>query len=471
MEGLDFLNYIHRSKIGVYKNFGNDIAKQYEEQKERNYLKMMSRYKQNYIETIQQAPNEILNAALDQDTLIKQINDNSLKYFQDTFSKSLENLSEDIIDLGKNARNYGAQYVKGYLNNSNSKKARESFSKMFENISKASKIIYGEESILAHILEKADTYGKIKQKLQQKKFQLNGKVVNIDNTEEKKVVQYLNSLIKATESGALLKKDGNLNTQSFNGYFNNIFSTHFGENLLGSLIINNPNIYKNIVDEVNAIGAQNVDIQLKPELLNLAQQGTQVYKVDSQLKNFKVSVEVNGNSAEIILDIGTSIKNYQSGIGKISITGEKSFAYRLKQLIKTNEELNLSYNIIANSDIMPMEYAALKSNMVAYFADIFISGLGTSGDFSQYIIINGKFYSIYDILLKLKDYNFGGTQDNSIISISPVGIGKTTTYQEVRRSEKRNLWKAYKNSKNTFNMIENLELHASFYPNKYSALI
>lgn len=468
---LDFLNYIHRSKIGVYKTFGSGIVGEYNQQKDQNYLKMMSRFKQNYIKTISQAPNEFLNAALNQEELIKEINNNSLNYLQETFSESLEKLSAKIIDLGRGAREYGVQYVQQYLENSNSRKARENFSKMFENIAKASEIVYGEESILAHILQSANTYGEIKNKLQQTRFNLNGKIISINNTEERKVIQYINNLISATETKTLLLPNGNINTQSFNSYFNNIFSTNFGENLLGSLVYNNPEIYKNVIDEVNALGAQNVEIQIDSNLSALAQQGTQVYKVDSQLKNFKVSVDVNGTSATIILDIGTSIKNYQSGTTKVSITGEKSLIYRLQQLFKSNRDLILSYNILANSDVMALEYAALKASLTAYFADIFISGIGISGDFAQYIVINGKFYSIYDILLQLKNYNTGGLKDNSIITVNPIGVGKITAFQEQRRKEEpKNLIQAYKNSKISMNMLQGLNLHASFYPNRYNAL-
>ena len=468
---LDFLNYIHRSKIGVYKTFGSGIVGEYNQQKDQNYLKMMSRFKQNYIKTISQAPNEFLNAALNQEELIKEINNNSLNYLQETFSESLEKLSAQIIDLGRGAREYGVQYVQQYLENSNSRKARENFSKMFENIAKASEIVYGEESILAHILQSANTYGEIKNKLQQTRFNLNGKIISINNTEERKVIQYINNLISATETKTLLSPNGNINTQSFNSYFNNIFSTNFGENLLGSLVYNNPEIYKNIIDEVNALGAQNVDIQFDPEIAALAQQGTQVYKVDSQLKNFKVSVDVNGTSATIILDIGTSLKNYQSGTIKVSITGEKSLIYRLQQLFKSNRDLTLSYNILANSDVMALEYAALKASLTAYFADIFISGIGVGGDFAQYIVINGKFYSIYDILLQLKNYNTGGLKDNSIITVNPIGIGKITAFQEQRRGEEpKSLIQAYKNSKISMNMLQGLNLHASFYPNRYNTL-
>ena len=468
---LDFLNYIHRSKLGIYKTFGSGIVGEYNQQKDQNYLKMMSRFKQNYIKTISQAPNEFLNAALNQEELIKEINNNSLNYLQETFSESLEKLSAQIIDLGRGAREYGAQYVRQYLENSNSRKARENFSKMFENIAKASEIVYGEESILAHILQSANTYGEIKNKLQQTRFNLNGKIVNINNTEERKVIQYINNLISATETKTLLLPNGNINTQSFNSYFNNIFSTNFGENLLGSLVYNNPEIYKNVIDEINALGAQNVEIQIDSDLSALAQQGTQVYKVDSQLKNFKVSVDVNGTSATIILDIGTSIKNYQSGTTKVSITGEKSLIYRLQQLFKSNRDLILSYNILANSDVMALEYAALKASLTAYFADIFISGIGISGDFAQYIVINGKFYSIYDILLQLKNYNTGGLKDNSIITVNPIGVGKITAFQEQRRKEEpKNLIQAYKNSKISMNMLQGLNLHASFYPNRYNAL-
>jgi hypothetical protein len=39
-------------------------------------------------------------------------------------------------------------------------------------------------------------------------------------------------------------------------------------------------------------------------------------------------------------------------------------------------------------------YKALKAAIVARNLDVLMSGMGIQGDFSQFIIINGEFYSI-----------------------------------------------------------------------------
>lgn len=465
MSNFTYAGYIHRSKVGVYGEFGTGIVAEYNRQREQNYNKMMNRFKQNYVQSISQAPNELLNAALNQDELIESIDENVLSILQDNFSEALQSLSTSIVNLQISAKEYGAQYVQQYLENSASRKARESFSKMFEDIAKAAELVYGDNSILAHILQTANTYGEIKQKLQQTRFNLNGKIVSINNTEEKKAIQYLNNLIAAIESRSLLAKDGTINMQGFHSSFNNIFSTNFGENLLKSLVLGNPDIYKNIIDEVNNLGSKNITISLDSELRGLAQQGTQVYKVDSQLKNFSVSVDVNGTKADIVLDIGTSIKNYQSKPSKVSITGEKTLMYRLSQLFRNQQDLMIAYNVVANSDTMTVEYNMLKSNIMSYFADVFISGIGAEGDFSQYIIINGNFYSIYDILTKIKDV------ESNIISVNPIGIPKVTNFQQSRRDENANVIRAYKNSRISRDLLQGVSLHASFYPNRYNALI
>lgn len=50
-----------------------------------------------------------------------------------------------------------------------------------------------------------------------------------------------------------------------------------------------------------------------------------------------------------------------------------------------------SLGLVAQDDSM---YKALKAAMVARNLDVMMSGLGLQGDFAQFIIINGEFYSI-----------------------------------------------------------------------------
>ena len=47
--------------------------------------------------------------------------------------------------------------------------------------------------------------------------------------------------------------------------------------------------------------------------------------------------------------------------------------------------------LVAQDDSM---YKALKAAIVARNLDVLMSGMGIQGDFSQFIIINGEFYSI-----------------------------------------------------------------------------
>jgi hypothetical protein len=48
-------------------------------------------------------------------------------------------------------------------------------------------------------------------------------------------------------------------------------------------------------------------------------------------------------------------------------------------------------------------YSAFKAAIIKTNADILIAGSGTAGDFAQFIIINGQFFSIASIIEKVAD--------------------------------------------------------------------
>jgi hypothetical protein len=78
----------------------------------------------------------------------------------------------------------------------------------------------------------------------------------------------------------------------------------------------------------------------------------------------------------------------------VAITTEISFLNRINQLLDSEGDKYYVYNslgLVGQDDSM---YSALKAAMVARNLDVMMSGLGPQGDFSQYIIINGEFYSI-----------------------------------------------------------------------------
>jgi hypothetical protein len=121
-------------------------------------------------------------------------------------------------------------------------------------------------------------------------------------------------------------------------------------------------------------------------------------------------------------------------------------------------------------------YAALKAALVARNADMFVSGMGVQGDFSQYLVINGKFYSIWQLLVLLENYNKGEgtTQENhgsDPVTISASGLSAVLDVSRQRLKEKRpSITKAYARAKQQNNLIENLGLQGHFYPNRFKNL-
>jgi hypothetical protein len=101
-----------------------------------------------------------------------------------------------------------------------------------------------------------------------------------------------------------------------------------------------------------------------------------------------------------------------------------------------------------------------------------ISGTGFQGDFSQFIVINGEFYSVWEVILLLEQYNSGqGSSKNYDDASDPVTIsaeGLTQVWEQIASvSNKRgNLMQAYVRSKQQNQIIESLGLRGHFYPSR-----
>jgi hypothetical protein len=105
-----------------------------------------------------------------------------------------------------------------------------------------------------------------------------------------------------------------------------------------------------------------------------------------------------------------------------------------------------------------------------------MSGLGPQGDFSQYIIINGEFYSIWQIILALENFNHGqgsyGKGDaTDPVTISATGLKAVSDITEQVKDIPSNLIAAYTRSKMQNRMVENLGLTGHFYPNRLKNIL
>ena len=114
-------------------------------------------------------------------------------------------------------------------------------------------------------------------------------------------------------------------------------------------------------------------------------------------------------------------------------------------------------------------YAALKAAIVARNIDVLLSGLGTQGDFSQFIIINGEFYSIWQIISLIENFNTGQgtTSGNSdIVTISAVGLNKISELTQKELGDPESIEEAYVRCKQQNDIINQLKLSAHFYPQR-----
>ena len=119
-------------------------------------------------------------------------------------------------------------------------------------------------------------------------------------------------------------------------------------------------------------------------------------------------------------------------------------------------------------------YAALKAAVVARAADFIISGFGIQGDFAQFIVINGNFYSIWQIILALQYFNEGqghsglnpGRTDP--ITISAMGLSDVTELTAEAQDKDANLYEAFKRAKKQNKLIEDLAMGGHFYPQRLS---
>ena len=63
-------------------------------------------------------------------------------------------------------------------------------------------------------------------------------------------------------------------------------------------------------------------------------------------------------------------------------------------MLKNSIENYYAYNALGLAGQDNELYSSLKAALVARNLDVLISGLGVQGDFAQYLVINGNFYSI-----------------------------------------------------------------------------
>ncbi len=459
--------YIHRH-IAHFEQ-GDAIAS-FQNQKEKGYLRMKRRYKQNYLKNIQLTDTQenILNISAQGDKFISDIDELLLEALDTNIGNSLKQVN---IEPGMRQSYAG---LNNFINTGEAKYLDD----IFHGIELATDVLeeyLPELSILIgqqNWLSSGRNLKKLSQLIQKEIKTMENKAVSLTQEKYLALINHLNSLVIGLQQK-------NVNINSLRTSLTHIFSTTLGE------FVTNKGIGKigNLVEESlkkTFTGTHTISrsVKLSKDLERYRQQGDNVFKVDGSFENLKIELS-NGQNLRVNLGISTKwYKGSSNGkIYKVDITNEQSFVHRAKQIASNNNERYYIYNALALVNQNSAAYVNLKASIIANTFDFLISGMGVHGDFAQFLVINGQFYSIWDIILLLNNNNYGSSNSgytvnkNDIISISARGLTPIGVKTDEARKYTPNLDWAYKRAKETNKEIEDVQLAGYFYPQRIAKLL
>lgn len=157
-------------------------------------------------------------------------------------------------------------------------------------------------------------------------------------------------------------------------------------------------------------------------------------KMDVRLNNFIFSMSgLSGiDKGQLMIDVGISTKSYVTQFfGDIENQKRQSFASgsggTLKEALEAIFDNNvrplyLSYNIFAHGSKRPKEVKALNDLILTRQLVRLFSSRGGSQDFSQFMIVNGKVVSIWQMILATEKFvglsnSLGGAQQMVALTI------------------------------------------------------
>lgn len=459
--------YIHRHI--------NDFAERspamdlFQRQKESGLAQAKLRYAHNYLKNVSPVSlnaQRILNAAMSEEEIVN--------YLDDAFTETITNKMSSVqsFDLQKSIIESN-KAIKDYLNTKDLKK----LDNLFAQISKASEILQKDNNYIVFLLgqnnyRKDKDLKKLQTMLDNKIAELNNKatLLNISQQRLLSAAQSLSGLISAIA-------DDTLNKNNFSGYLSNIFSTQIGEYLMSRNVQKMCGLgLKETRDSL--VGSKNVEIDeddiTKTLISEYGQKGDQSFKTDNSFSNLELTIDEDGNDGgyNYTINLGLSTKWYK-GDGKnnnkvydVKITTETSYQNRLNQMFLSQEEKYYAYNALGLSKQDKKLYQALNNSIIYRNIDVLISGIGINRDFSQYIVVNGKFYSIWQIINLLD----ASKEKKGLVNIE-ISLNEVTSLTQKYINKPKNLSLAYVRCKEQNNLINNLGFTAHFYPNRFINLV
>lgn len=461
--------YMHRHLEHFEKD---DAISLFQTQKKQNYLEMKNRYKKNYLSNISGVNNEslkILDAAMREEEIMSNLDKDLLDVLNKRVAEGIQAYELDTkLSSAYNSLN---QFL-------NSKDAKD-LDNLFAQITKATALLNTNmDGLLALVgprgeYKKHRDLTKLSMLLQQEIAKLEGKILNVSQKKLLSVEKSLSSLITG------LSSDKNISRSSLQRYLSNIFSTQIGEYIVSKGVAKGLDLGLKEI-RTSLTGAQNIEItsdEVDSFVKAFGQTGKTTFKTDNSFQNLEITLE-DGTTFNI--NLGLSTKWYKGGGDEgVAITQETSksgsFVHRIGQMFNDSDKYYVynSLGLVGQDNSM---YSALKAAIVARNLDVMMSGLGLQGDFSQYIIINGEFYSIWQIILALENFNHGqgsyGKGDAmDPVTISATGLKAISDATEMVKDVPSNLAAAYFRSKMQNRMIENLGLAGHFYPNRLKNIL
>lgn len=446
--------YIHLHAENIGRLFGgdiNDAARLFNVHRTYAYKTMRQEVLKSWRKTITPVNNKItsvLNTVFSQDLdgYVTEID----KTIRGKIEDNISNAAEKVIDIQKKASNQNFALI---LNKGKSREAIEELNKTVEIIAEAVKLL---KSPMSNSLAIA--------------------LLNAQNNSPKTITGYSRNLLKALnnfkkvnqiaeESDIDLalktlttlcknineqktRKGENLTAKSLKNTVDYVFTSGLTESIVANSLVNANNEFEKML--ISTCGQTNGTLEFDEKFQDNSKIATG--KTDVNLKNVKITLENFLRGAELITEVGLSVKSYRvtnflkngKALPKTISSGRGgNLQTAFKAIFGDNEMGNYyAYNTIAFRTNNQVDEASLALNdliIARRFNRLFMQR--NKRDFSQILVVNGQVFSFWEIIKSIAEAGsarFSSSKNiNQIVSLS---IPDTKTIKNInQRIENANI--------------------------------
>lgn len=399
--------YIHLNKVNIGSRANKNLSSNFSSLKQQMATQLKAQYINLMSERLK-APAGTLKAIsstmnLSQEELMNKMDAQIRKELQQGISTSKLQALFDTVKGGN---------LNQCLKNAVNQKSIVELNKAFEILAKCLDLLEGRKgqgSLGAALLVStqnssnfSEVGGKLAAALNNWKIKNNLKTIKRQSLEAS--FNQLQNLANVLQTGAF-KTTGN--TLTADGLItllsNGLVSTSIAEGLAFSMRAEADNILHGVV-------AQSVGTKAQVVQYSDGTQGKVTGKTDVLLPNVKINLE--GTGKEIILDIGISSKfytgqaflgNLEKTIGNFGSGSGGSLKEALQVIFPGQKDRYLAYNYMAHDMyIFEMNDLIVTRQLLRLF-----STTGSSQDFVQYMLVNGRIISIWQLIQYAVNTNLG----------------------------------------------------------------